>query len=478
MEHAGSRHRVCQSFFLKTLCISSRAVVTAVEGRTDSGTFGQMDGRGRHPPGNKTDAEHKRAVLEHIKSFPAVESHYCRKDSQRQYLDSKLTINKMYELYLENCTEKFNDNYQPVSASVYRQIFNEEFNLGFYKPKKDQCSECSKYDLMTSTEKEDHRVELEEHLARNEEAQKAKATDKQRACENASFRSITFDLQSVLQVPSSDASLMYYKRKLCCYNFTIYEQASPNDAHCYLWSEVDGKRGSNEIGSCLLHYLSSLPDTVEEISMFSDTCGGQNRNQNVAAVLLYAVQSIGHLQVIEQKFLEKGHTYMECDSMHSAIEFARKNSSVFCVSAWKSIFEVARRKNPYRVHQLNYKDFFDCKALCDQLVKNRTKNEAGETVNWLKIKVLRFEKNSRHIQYKYRYGDDFSAINVCGRGRPSVTGNLPELTECYRSRLSITLAKKNDLLALCKSGVVPKEHHHFFKNLPSSKKDTDCDNSE
>jgi len=41
-------------------------------------------------------------------------------------------------------------------------------------------------------------------------------------------------------------------------------------------------------------------------------------------------------------------------------------------------------------------------------------------VNWLKIKVLRFEKNSRHIQYKYRYGDDFSAINVCGRGRPSV----------------------------------------------------------
>ena len=55
--------------------------------------------------------------------------------------------------------------------------------------------------------------------------------------------------------------------------------------------------------------------------MFSDTCGGQNCNQNVAAVLLYAVQSIGHLKVIEQ-FMEKAHTYMECHSMHSAIEFA------------------------------------------------------------------------------------------------------------------------------------------------------------
>ena len=92
MEHAASRHRVCQSFFLKTLCISNRAVLTAVEGRTDSGTFGQMDGRGRQPPVNNTDAEHKRAILEHIKSFPAVESHYCRKDSQWQYLDRKQDV--------------------------------------------------------------------------------------------------------------------------------------------------------------------------------------------------------------------------------------------------------------------------------------------------------------------------------------------------------------------------------------------------
>jgi len=47
--------------------------------------------------------------------------------------------------------------------------------------------------------------------------------------------------------------------------------------------------------------------------MFSDMCGGQNRNQNIAAVLLYVVQSIDHINAIEQKFLEKGHrpTYME-----------------------------------------------------------------------------------------------------------------------------------------------------------------------
>ena len=289
LEHAGSRHRVCQAFFLKTLCLSNRAVQTAIHGRTDSGTFGHVDRRGRLPPVNKTNAARADAVREHIRSFPTVQSHYCRKDSQRQYLDSKLTINKMYDLYVENCRNVFSENYKPVSACVYRRIFNEEFNLSFYKPKKDQCGECSKFELMTAGDKEGYRIEIQEHLARNKEAQAAKANDKQRASENAAFRSVTFDLQSVLQVPSSDASLMYYKRKLCCYNFTVYEQAAPNDAHCYLWSEVDGKRGSNEIGSCLLKYLMTLPSTVEEVSMFSDTCGGQNRNQNVAAVLLYAV---------------------------------------------------------------------------------------------------------------------------------------------------------------------------------------------
>jgi len=50
-----------------------------------------------------------------------------------------------------------------------------------------------------------------------------------------------FDLQSVLQVPLLDASLMYYKRKLCSYNFTVYEQAEPNDGHCYRGLKLTAK---------------------------------------------------------------------------------------------------------------------------------------------------------------------------------------------------------------------------------------------
>ena len=81
-----------------------------------------------------------------------------------------------------------------MSVSFYRRVFNEEFNLGFYKPKKDQCAECSKFELMTPDDKEMCSLQFEEHLARNEEAQVATASDKQRAYDDSAFRSVTFDL--------------------------------------------------------------------------------------------------------------------------------------------------------------------------------------------------------------------------------------------------------------------------------------------
>lgn len=56
-----------------------------------------------------------------------------------------------------------------------------------------------------------------------------------------------------------------------------------------------------------------------------DTGGGQNWNQQVTAVLMHAVQKVVHLKRVELKFLESGHSHMECDSMHSAIKSAKTN---------------------------------------------------------------------------------------------------------------------------------------------------------
>ena len=78
-------------------------------------------------------------VRNHIKSFPVVESHYCRAKSNKEYLDGSLT--KMYDLY------KFTDE-NPVKENIYRKVFNEEFILLFFKLKKDICDECEEYKIL------------------------------------------------------------------------------------------------------------------------------------------------------------------------------------------------------------------------------------------------------------------------------------------------------------------------------------------
>lgn len=234
---------------------------------------------------------------------------------------------------------------------------------------------CYKYEKATTIEtKKELETEYCLHLIRKGECNEAKRFDKQRCKEDPSFLTCTFDLQSVLHIPSSDVSLFYYSRKICVYNLTIYV-GDGEEAHCFTWNELHGKRGSNEIGSILYKFLLSLPATVKEISLFCDTCGGQNRNQQVAAVLLHVLHVASNLVKIELKFLESGHTYMECDSMHSAIEVAKRHKTAFCMNDWAEIFKSARRKrtNKYQVHMLTYNDFYNLHELALATIKTVTR---------------------------------------------------------------------------------------------------------
>ncbi|XP_072399196.1 uncharacterized protein [Diabrotica undecimpunctata] len=341
--------RVCANFFEKTLCISNGPINTALAKNNEFGTFSGSDNRGHKTPGNATSKENTQCVREHIESFLTMLPHYVRKTSRRQYLDPKLSILKMYSLYLDFCKEK---NVLPVKSNVYRNIFCTQYNL--FTPKKNQCSLCTKYN---AAKEDEHLKQLyEDHVNRKEECYQAKHDDKAKASNEANFQTITFDLQSVLQLPSSDVGQLYYSRKLCLYNLTICEGGKENRGFCFCWNEINGKRGSNEIATILTKYIDRIPSNITHLSIFSDTCGGQNRNQNVAAAMLYCVQNHATVEIIEHTFLESGHSYMECDSMQSAIEKEKKNRSVFVMNDWKEIFKNARTKNkskktPYEVYR-------------------------------------------------------------------------------------------------------------------------------
>ena len=115
--------RVCKIFFLDTLAFSNRVVVTSHRKSEDIGVAGK-EGRGLSERSriNRTPENMLESVREHIRvTFPTIDSHYCRKDTNKQYLDSYLNLKKMYKLYYQYCSTF---EYTKVKLQTCRKIFN------------------------------------------------------------------------------------------------------------------------------------------------------------------------------------------------------------------------------------------------------------------------------------------------------------------------------------------------------------------
>ena len=82
----------------------------------------------------------------------------------------------------------------------------------------------------------------------------------------------------------------------------------------------------------------------------------------------YCLQKF-NLRSITQKYLEKGHTQNEGDTIHSKIEKTSKNLSIYTTSQWAAIIRTAPPSNPYKAHELNHCDFFNFKESARQIKK-------------------------------------------------------------------------------------------------------------
>ena len=283
------------------------------------------------------------------------------------------------------------------------------------------------------------RYNYDEYLRRKEEARHEKENDKEASKKDKSIKSATFDLQAVLYTPCSNVSKVFYKRKLNCYNFTVFSLADKCGA-CYIWDETNGQRGSSEIGSCLITHLRSLPSTL-----YSDCCSGQNRNQYLAAGLHHTVKTSQCLQILEQKFLVSRHTQMECDSMHAAIEHAKKGTSIYHPDQWDTVVHMARRNKPYVVVPMKFNSFKDLKNSTKEEYSSMKTDIEGKKVNWMKIKVIRVTKEvPDKIQIKESFAEEqfrsfkISITQTCGRP----TDTPKAVTNNYDSWIPISVQKK------------------------------------
>lgn len=120
------------------------------------------DLRGKHHnKGKVLPQEVYQSVVDHIRKFPKVESHYCRQDTKKVYfLENNLNISKMYRLYVNSLSES---QIKLASKSMYRSIFK-SFRIAFNKPKKDMCDVCKSWTLLSAQDKIAQKVSYDLHI--------------------------------------------------------------------------------------------------------------------------------------------------------------------------------------------------------------------------------------------------------------------------------------------------------------------------
>lgn len=158
------------------------------------------------------------SVRVHINSISRIESHYLRANTTREFIDGGLTIADLHRDYKKN---RESINKPAANYDTYFRIFNNEFNISFFIPKKDQCDQCESYKNAVGIEKENLEEKYKEHHRQKELTRTEKKKDIE-TCKMAENNIVAiYDLQAVMPVPIGESSAFFYKSKLNCLNLTV-----------------------------------------------------------------------------------------------------------------------------------------------------------------------------------------------------------------------------------------------------------------
>ncbi|CAH1970972.1 unnamed protein product [Acanthoscelides obtectus] len=250
-----------------------------------------------------------------------------------------------------NYNEERNDPDTSLNTTRTRSEEKIRSALPRAEPKKDLCDVCEAYKTKNLSE---DKYNL--HQTSKLEARQSKEKDK--STSDVTVNVYPMDLQSVLLASKSTVAAMYYKTKLVVHNFTIYHLKS-NEGFCFLWNESEGALTANEFSSIISVFVEQeirKNEGLREMIFFSDGCMGQNHNSTSAnAFVNLAAQ---HKIVLIQKYLFKGHTQMEVDSVHATIEIQIRNRKINLPADYAYYCQKARSSpSPYNVKYLTHSFF-------------------------------------------------------------------------------------------------------------------------
>lgn len=344
----GNVVEVCKKTFCDVFKITKRRVETLIELKK-GGSIEYVETRGNKVTNRKFSLDDEKLVIDHINSFPREESHYCREKTDREFLSQDLNIRRMFLAF----QTVFPDS--NINERYYREVFKKHFKkVSFQQPRTDTCGTCDLLNIESRNFPGNRQVKqkLELHHRKAEEALKTMKQDNIKSQEiNSEHSSATMDLQKVLSLPTLTHTDMYYMRQLSNYNFSIH-LADNSTGYMFLWHEGQAGRGGNEIASCVLKGLTSSITKKKVLTMWSDNCVGQNKNQMFIFLWLYLTAK-GYFQEINQKFLVKGHTFMQCDRDFALIDKRKRVEKCELPMDLVSMIIQSNHKHPFLVTVMN-----------------------------------------------------------------------------------------------------------------------------
>lgn len=111
----------------------------------------------------------------------------------------------MYDLYKT-------DIEKPVKLCTYRKIFNTEFNISFFKPKKDLCDKCQTFNVIKNPTEQEIRAK-EEHMRRKNIGKAERERDRIAHANDETVWVITFDMQNIYIFPAKSKHKQFFLQK-------------------------------------------------------------------------------------------------------------------------------------------------------------------------------------------------------------------------------------------------------------------------
>jgi len=195
---------------------------------------------------------------------------------------------------------------------------------------------------------------------------------------------------------------------------------------------------------------------VKHIVLYSDGCTYQNRNSVLSNALCHICQKFS--VEVTQKYLERGHTQMEVDSVHSVIEKKLKHRNIYVPQNYIDAITTACSVHPYQVQYLEY-SFFRKYSDLSYYSTIRPGTKVGDPVV-TDIRAIHYSPRGE-ITIKLMFEEEFMELPRRARGAGVVGEEPPQL---HSGPLPIKRSKFQHLMEL--KAVIPSDFHAFFDSLP------------